>query len=176
MELRSLLSPRLFGLACCVSAAAVTAVACGGKAGTPTSPTVSAAPSIAGTDAAKSSGRSSARSGLLHVTKQCSGFTGLEGSFCTITSSDVKAIEVGSRVIYLQPEGTATDSDVVLDLPGPGNNRAFGHCIVAATGVGVCTFSGGTGKFRHFQAEVAVSYLGGVDFAWNGTYSFSDGD
>jgi hypothetical protein len=175
MELRSLLSLRLFGLAC-VSAAAVTAVACAGGAESPTAPSVSAVASTAPADSAKSPGGASARSGTLQVTKQCSGYTGLAGSFCTITSSDVKAVEVGSRIIYLQPEGPGTNSDVVLDLPGPGNNQAFGHCTVAETGLGVCTFSGGTGKFRHFEAEVAVSYLGGVNFAWNGSYGFSKVD
>jgi hypothetical protein len=66
---------------------------------------------------------------------------------------------------------------VVLDPPGPGNNTAFGHCeLEFATGVGRCTFSGGTGKFTWFQASVAVSYLGGPNWAWDGTYSFSPRD
>jgi hypothetical protein len=66
------------------------------------------------------------------------------------------------------------DTDVVLDPPGPGNNAAFGHCALSLeTGVGVCTFSGGTGQFTHFHARVAVSYLGGPNYAWEGTYSFS---
>jgi hypothetical protein len=33
---------------------------------------------------------SSPRSGALHVTKECSAYTGLAGSFCTITSSNLK--------------------------------------------------------------------------------------
>jgi hypothetical protein len=53
---------------------------------------------------------------------------------------------------------------------------AFGHCVVAETGVGVCKFSGGTGKFTHFEAEVAVSYLGGLNCAWAGEYSYGKGD
>jgi hypothetical protein len=93
-------------------------------------------------------------------------------------SSNVKAIEVGSTVVYAQAAGPASlDSDIVLDLPGPGNNTAFGHCALDfATGIGLCTFSGGTGKFTHFQARANVSYLGGHDWAWDGTYSFSPRD
>jgi hypothetical protein len=118
----------------------------------------------------------STRSGHLSVTKECSGFTGAAGSFCRITTSSLKAIEVGSKIIYLQPAnvGTPGGSDVVLDLPGPGNNTASGHCALdPATGNGLCTFSGGTGKFTWFHGSVNVSYLGGLDFGWEGTYSFS---
>src|SRR5256885_5951426 len=42
----------------------------------------------------------SPRSGELHVTKNCSHYTGAAGSFCTITSSNLNAIKVGSRVVY----------------------------------------------------------------------------
>src|SRR4051812_37710211 len=75
----------------------------------------------------------SPRSGDLHVTKECSGFTGGAGSYCAITSSSLAAIEVGSHIVYLQPAsvGTPAGSDVILDLPGPGNNAAFGHCSTA---------------------------------------------
>jgi len=119
----------------------------------------------------------SAPSGALHVTKECSEYKGLAGDFCTITSSNLKEIE-GSLIIYASDAvGTSLDTDVVLDPPGPGNNIAFGHCTLSlATGVGVCRFSGGTGKFTWFQADVAVSYLGGPNFAWDGEYSFSPRD
>jgi hypothetical protein len=115
------------------------------------------------------------RSGDLHATKECSGFTGLAGSFCTITSSTLKEIEVGSRVVYLQPASNKTPlgSDVILYTPGPGNNTAFGHC---STYFGLCTFSGGTGKFTWFDARVVVTFLGKPNWAWNGTYSFSPHD
>jgi len=112
------------------------------------------------------------------VTKECSEYTGKAGSFCTITSSNVKAIEVGSRVVYAQAAGAASlDSDVVLDPSGPGNNTAFGHChLDFATGLGLCTFSGGTGKFTWFDARAHVSHLTGNNWAWDGTYSFSPQD
>jgi hypothetical protein len=124
------------------------------------------------------SSASSQRSGALHVTKDCSLYFGRAGDTCTITSSSVKAIEVGTRIIYASDAvGTFLDTDVVLDPPGPGNNKAFGHCTLSlATGVGQCSLSGGTGKFTWVQASVAVSYLGGPNFAWEGTYSFSPRD
>src|SRR5438105_8310338 len=38
----------------------------------------------------------------LHATKDCAGFTGLVGGFCTFRSSNVKALKVGSRIFYFQ--------------------------------------------------------------------------
>jgi hypothetical protein len=114
------------------------------------------------------------RSGALVVTKECSGFTGLAGSFCTITSSNLPAIEVGSRITYLQPAALVTPgSDVVLDTPGPGNNKAFGNCSLS---VGHCTFWGGTGLFTWFHASVVVSVDATGLWHWEGTYSFSPRD
>ena len=113
------------------------------------------------------------------MTKECSKYTGLAGSFCTITSSNVKAIEVGSRVVYARAAGaTSLDTDIVLDTPGPGNNTAAGHCTLnLATGLGLCTFSGGTGKFTTFQARADVSPpTDGVHWHWEGTYSFGPQD
>jgi hypothetical protein len=118
---------------------------------------------------------SSPRSGNVNATKECSGFTGAAGSFCTITSSNVAAIEVGSKIVYLQPAAlfTPAGSDVVLDPPGPGDNAAFGNCSLA---VGQCTFWGGIGKFTWFHASIAVTYLGGLNWGWNGTLDFSPRD
>jgi hypothetical protein len=124
---------------------------------------------------AATSAQSTPRSGALHATKECSGFTGAAGSYCLITSSNLGAIEVGSKITYLQPAAllTAAGSDVILDLPGPGNNAAYGNCSLA---VGHCSFWGGTGKFTWFHASIAVTPLGGLNWAWNGTYAFSPGD
>jgi hypothetical protein len=122
---------------------------------------------------------SSDKSGDLLVNKECSQYTGLPGSFCTITSSNVAAIKIGSKVFYDQGAGVPAgmlDSNVVLD--GGSGNRALGRCTVdAATGSGLCTFSDGTGTFAGFHARVNVSYLGGPNYRWAGTYSFgSDHD
>ena len=110
--------------------------------------------------------------------KECSAYTGHAGDFCTITSSTLKQIEAGSTVNYASDAvGTLLDTDVVLDLPGAGNNKAFGHCTLdLGTGLGGCVFSGGTGKFTWFHASVALTPLGGPNFAWDGTYSFSPRD
>lgn len=160
----------------------LAAVACTDGQGSPTSPTASTTMSGLAVTApwgiVPSVPAASRRNGPLHVTKECSAYTGAAGSFCTITSSNLDAIKVGSRVVYASAAGPGSlDSNVVLDLPGPGNNRAAGHCALAfATGLGLCTFSGGTGTFTFFHATANVSYLGGPDWAWDGTYTFSPRD
>jgi hypothetical protein len=123
---------------------------------------------------------SSPRYGNLHVTKACSAYTGSAGSFCTITSSNLKAIKVGSKIVYAQAAGkTALNSDIVL-VAGSGNT-AVGHCYLGYStaagdinGLGQCTFSGGTGNFSGFQASVVVTASSTVAKGWNwdGTYSF----
>jgi hypothetical protein len=116
-------------------------------------------------------------SGKLHVEKECSEYKGMPGQFCTITASNVPPIKVNSKVYYGQAAGTPAgllDSNVVLDA-GAGN-RAFGRCSVdLSTNAGLCTFSDGTGQFAGFQARINVTSLGGPNYGWNGTYSFSSG-
>jgi hypothetical protein len=132
--------------------------------------------SVAALVLAETVSASSPRTGALHVTKECSGYTGLAGSFCTITSSNLGAIEVGSRILYLQPADlfTPAGSDVVLDPPGPANNAAFGNCSL---NLGECTFWGGTGKFTWFHADVVVTLDSATGlWHWEGTYSFSPSD
>jgi hypothetical protein len=112
------------------------------------------------------------RSGDLHVTKECSAYKGLAGDFCTITSSNLEEIEVGSRIVYAQAasEG-ALDTDVVLEA-GVGNTAA-GHVVLDLTAAsGVVTFSGGTGKLTGFQARADVSADSNGLWHWEGTYSF----
>ena len=111
------------------------------------------------------------RSGTLTVDKECSGYTGEPGSFCTFTSSNLKGAPAGSKVFYLQPADLA--SDVILDAPGPGNNKAFGRCELPDGFNGECSFNGGTGEFKHFRATLTVTYLGDVNWHWEGPYSFS---
>ncbi len=155
-----------------VGACVLAAVACADGRGSPTSPSASAAVSSLAAPGPETSA-SSDRSGTLDVIKECSQF--FSEGFCTITSSNVKAIEVGTRVVYddLAAVGMAGGSAVTLELPGPGNNNdVFGRCELSET-VQLCTFSGGTGKFTHFQATAHVSYLGGADYGWQGPYSFT---
>jgi hypothetical protein len=115
----------------------------------------------------------STRSGALHITKECSEYTGTAGAFCTITSSNIAEITVGSRVYYDQAAGTPTgllDSNVVLDT---GNGaRAFGRCSLdLSTALGLCTFSDGTGPLAGFAGRVAIDCTSGCH--WDGTFSFS---
>jgi hypothetical protein len=166
--------------------AALAAAGCGDGLVNPVSPSASPAlSSLAAAGPGPVGSRVSAsfpRSGDLHVTKTCppSTYTGAAGDFCTITSSNVTEIEVGSRVVYAQAADFSTlslDSDVMIDVPGPGNNIAFGHCqFNFVSGLGRCTFSGGTGKFAQFHGSANGAALGGPDFAWDGTYSFDPRD
>jgi hypothetical protein len=116
---------------------------------------------------------SSERHGDLHLTKECSQYTGGAGSFCTFTSSNLAQIKVGSHVFYDQAAGIPAgllDSNVVLDA-GSGN-RAIGRCTLdLTTGLGRCTFSDGTGQFAGFNARVDVDCTSGCH--WDGTYNFS---
>jgi len=122
-----------------------------------------------------SSNESIARSGDLHFTKECSEFHGRAGEWCTITSSNLKEIPVGTRVYYLSDASLAgVDTDVILDPPGPGNNTASGHVILSFTTLtGQASLDGGTGKFSGIHASAVVTHLTGVNWAWDGTYSYS---
>ena len=113
----------------------------------------------------------SPRSGDLSVAKECSEYTFEAGSFCTFTSSNIKAIQRGYRIVYAQAAGAdSLDTDVVI-VGRPGNIAA-GHCtLVFASLPGRCTFWGGTGIFTHFRASVAVSVDATGLWHWNGTYT-----
>jgi len=119
----------------------------------------------------------SSEKGALHIEKNCFGFAGEAGGFCTITDSDLAMIPIGSRVIYLEAAGSSgLDTDIVLDA-GYGN-IATGHVVLDfGTGTGTVTLNGGTGQFRHFHAKAAVSFIGDdthPDWAWDGTYHFNE--
>jgi hypothetical protein len=112
-----------------------------------------------------------------HATKDCSGFTGLIGAYCTIRSSNVKALKVGSKIFYVQPAGqTALNSDTVIYVKR--GSVATGHCFLpAATGVGLCTISDGTGTLAGFRLRVRVTPSSSIPklWHWDGTYSFNRG-
>jgi hypothetical protein len=124
-------------------------------------------------------GAAAPRSGDLVVAKECSGFAPTNNPpYCQITSASLKQIEVDSKIFYLDPNGLGTPAGgaVVLDLPGPGNNRAFGRCFLGGDPMH-CEFSGGTGKFTWFHASVVVTVTGAGTptelWHWVGTYDFS---
>jgi hypothetical protein len=108
----------------------------------------------------------------LIITKECSQFSGKVPSFCTITSSNLPEIPVGSKVLYYGPEFTDPDytsSWVILQTPVHGN-RATGYCSLLGTD-GNCSFFQGTGTLAGFHAAVQVT-LPGDEFLREGTYRF----
>ena len=127
--------------------------------------------------AASSQSQAARGTKAFHATKDCSGFTGLVGGFCTFRSSNVKAFKVGSKVFYFRRAGkTALDSDIVVYV-GPGT-VATGHCLLRfATGTGLCTISDGTGALAGFHARLRVTADSSIPqvWHWDGTYSFSRG-
>jgi hypothetical protein len=119
-----------------------------------------------------SSATPTARSGALHVTKECSGpppYDGTVGSFCTILSSNIPVIKPGMRVVYLgAAENGGLDSDLAL---GSGHGTALGHVVIdLVTGSGRVSFSVGTGRFSHFRARAVVSPDRAGVFRWDGRY------
>ena len=110
------------------------------------------------------------------MTKECSEDFGAAGDWCTVTVSNLRRLPVGSRILYSQAMGIPAgllDSNVVLDA-GDGS-RAVGRCTLdLATGLGLCTFSDGTGQLAGFQARVHVTCPGdGIVCDLDGTYSFT---
>ena len=143
-----------------------------------TSLLVVAASVLAVTASAQSGAQANHRPRPLHLTKTCppSQYQGQIGGYCTVTSSNVAAITVGTKLFYAQAAGpTSLDSDVIL-YAGPGKT-ATGHCALDfQSGLGQCTLSGGTRTLDGIHARVDVRYLDGYDWAWDGTYRFSEDD
>ena len=119
---------------------------------------------------------SSRRRGALHVTKECSEYHGRVGEFCTITSSNIRAIEPGMKAVYLAvPVDGVLDSDLVLSSGHGG--ATLGHVLLnLGTAQGRVRFSVGTGRFAGFQADVVVSVDSYGVWHWDGTYAFSRSD
>ena len=137
--------------------------------------TIAVAATACGVAAGVGSASTPPRSGVLHVTKECSKYNFKAGSFCTITTSGIPQIKVGSRVVYASAPNFVSgvlDSDLVID--GPGSNTAFGHVVLnLGTLSGIVTFSGGTGEFSHFSAgPLAVACPAFPSCSWDGPYSF----
>jgi hypothetical protein len=112
----------------------------------------------------------------LHITKECSEFTGDVPSFCTVTGSDFAAIPVGSKIFYFGPviaDPNFLSSRVVIRA-GQGN-KARGYCSVIYLDPptdthGVCTFWKGTGALHGFHASVDYSIDSSGVLHWDGTY------
>ena len=109
----------------------------------------------------------------LHVTKECSDYTGAAGSYCTFTSSNIGVINPGYRIYYAEP-ATLESLDTDVEIVGPRGTVATGHCtLVFADLPGTCTFEGAIGRFGRFDATVSVSVDGTGLWHWNGDYLLS---
>jgi hypothetical protein len=159
----------------CLGVGALGSAGCADGRGGPTNPSGSVASSAA------SIGEAFPRSGNFYIEKNCGEYEGAAGQFCTITSSNLKEIEVGTRIIYVSPLAyPLLDTRIILAPPGPGNNKAFGDCTLdLITSRGRCTLDGGTGTFTHILLSANVTHLPetdenhGNDWAWEGTYTFN---
>jgi len=112
----------------------------------------------------------------LHITKDCSSYTGDAPSFCKIAVSNLDAVPPGSKVWYLGPVLTNSyflSSNVRLD--DDKGDTATGYCIFQAkTSIGLCTFWAGTGKLVGFTAIADVTIDGQGLWHLDGTYYFED--
>ena len=106
----------------------------------------------------------------LVIHKECSEFTGHVPSFCTVVSSTFSAIPGGTKVYYFGPEIDDPDytSSLVVIKAGHGS-RATGYCSLLGV-AGTCSFWEGTGTLAGFHSAVQVTYDGGPNFTWTGTY------
>ena len=106
----------------------------------------------------------------LTLNKECSEYTGNVPSFCTVTLSTFPAIPAGTKIFYYGPEINDPDytSSVVVIRAGRGD-RATGYCSLLGT-EGTCSFWEGSGTLDGLHAAFHVTYNGGVDYTWTGTY------
>jgi hypothetical protein len=114
-----------------------------------------------------------ARTGTLHLTKECSEYTGDARSFCTITSSNTDVIPVGSKVVYAEAasEAGGLDTDIVVEIPN--GDIVHGHVVLdGATQTGTVTLAGGTGELATLAADLVVAPLAAPTYSWDGPYSY----
>jgi hypothetical protein len=116
------------------------------------------------------------REGTVQIIKDCTNYTGNPGSTCTITSSNIAELPIGTVVYYLQAANIVAgllDSNVILDA-GNGN-RATGRCTFDLNSfTGLCQFTDGTGQLAGFEARVDVAATTLPSYSWNGPYHFKD--
>jgi hypothetical protein len=113
--------------------------------------------------------------GELHVAKECSEYTGLAGSFCTITSSNVEAIPVGSKVVYASPAGEK-GIESAIKITTSEDEHVAGHVVLdMESNTGTVTLTGGTGALAGLHADTVVTF-DGSEWHWDGTYTFTPAD
>ena len=116
------------------------------------------------------------RDGTGHLTFDCTEYNGSPGSPCTITSSNIPEIPVGTVVYHIQAANIVPnllDTSVVYDA-GDGN-RATGHCLFDFVALsGLCQLTDGTGQLAGFEARFDMSSTAPPTFHADGPYLFKD--
>lgn len=131
------------------------------------------AASIAGLGIALFSLPASSESGTLHVTKECSQYSGKAGAFCTVVSSNWDAIPAGSKIVYTDADAADGGSDTDLVINTPNGDTAYGHVVLdGKTQTGKVTLKGGTGRFAKLTGDLAVAPLAAPNYSWDGPYSY----
>jgi hypothetical protein len=111
--------------------------------------------------------------GTLHVTKECSEYSGKAGSFCTITASNCDAIPIGSKIVYAKADAADGGSDTDLVIETPNGDAGYGHVVLdGKTQTGTVTLKGGTGQLAKLAGELAVAPLAAPNYSWDGQYSY----
>jgi hypothetical protein len=110
----------------------------------------------------------------LHITKDCSTYDGVTPTYCTVTSSSLKAIPVHAKIWYKGPILTNAfflSSNMLIDAWH--GNTTTGYCnFDAQTADGICAFWKGTGTLTGFHAVVHVTIDAKGVWHWDGTYYF----
>lgn len=123
--------------------------------------------------AAPSASTGAARSGILHLTKECSEYTGEAGAFCTVASSNFAAIPAGSIIVYEEADTADGGSDTDLVINTPNGDVAYGHVVLdGPTQTGTVTLAGGTGQLVNLAADLVVAPLAAPLYRWDGPYSY----
>ena len=115
---------------------------------------------------------SATRTGTMHVTKECSEYTGEAGSFCTVASSDFDGIPVGSKVVYAEAATASGGLDTDIVVTTPDGDSINGYVVLdGSTQTGTVSLSGGTGELATLTADLVVAPLGEPNYSWDGSYS-----
>jgi predicted ester cyclase len=118
-------------------------------------------------------GTSAPRSGTLHLTKECSEYTGEAGAFCTVASSNFAALPIGSKIVYAEAITAAGGLDTDIVITTPNGDTATGHVVLdGPTQTGTVTLAGGTGQLTNLAADLVVAPLAEPLYSWDGPYTY----
>ncbi len=113
----------------------------------------------------------------LHMTKECSGYTNVAPTFCSVTGSDLALVPKGTKIWYWGPD-LGMDDPVMLatnaTIDAGQNNLAQGFCSGDQTDLdhqkGYCVFWAGTGTLAGFHALINITAAATGDVHWDGIY------